>query len=138
MEEREREVLDYKTALGVSPIREWRSRIKDDDTRVAIDVRMARFRGGNFGDSRSLGGGTFENKINFGPGYRIYYGTDGNKIVVLCAGDKSAQDLDINRAKKYWDDYKKRETERKDAERRKGEAIGNAKLQGRPHKRSKE
>jgi putative addiction module killer protein len=85
VEGRELEVLYYKTALDVYPFREWRSRIVDDNTRAAIDARIARFRGGNFGYSRSLGGGVSESKIDFGPGYRIYYGVDGNKIVLLCA-----------------------------------------------------
>jgi putative addiction module killer protein len=132
MEGREREVLDYKTALGALPFKEWRGRISDDATRIAIDVRIARFRGGNFGNSRSLGGGLFENKIDFGPGYRIYYATDGNKILLLCAGDKSSQDIDLKRAEKYLEDYKKREKERKATEKKE-----NAKLQGRPPGRSK-
>jgi putative addiction module killer protein len=101
-------------------------------TRIAIDVRIARFRGGNFGNSRSLGGGLFENKIDFGPGYRIYYATDGNKILLLCAGDKSSQDIDLKRAEKYLEDYKKREKERKATQKKE-----NAKLQGRPLGRSK-
>jgi len=137
MEGREREVLYYRTAFDVQPFREWRSRITDDDTRTAIDARIARFRGGNFGHSRPLGDGAIENKIDFGPGYRIYYGTDDDKIILLCAGDKSTQGLDIKRAKKYWNDYKKREKERKDAERTKREALASAKLQGRPSKRPK-
>jgi putative addiction module killer protein len=135
MEGRELEVLYYKTALHSLPFREWRSRIVDDDTRAAIDARVARFRGGNFGYSRSVSGGVSEGKVDFGPGYRIYYGVDGNKIVLLCAGDKSTQAPDIKRAKRYWDDYKKREKERKDAERAR-KALENAKLQRRPPKRS--
>lgn len=136
LEGREREVLYYRTTLDVHPFREWRSRITDD-TRTAIDVRIARFRGGNFGNSKPLGGGVIENKIDFGPGYRIYYGTDGGKIILLCAGDKSTQALDIKRAKTYWNDYKKREKERRDAEGTKREVLGSAKLQGRPSKRPK-
>ncbi len=136
MEGREQEVLYYKTPLDVFPFREWRSRITEDATRTAIDVRLARFRGGNFGHSRSLGGGAFESKIDWGPGYRVYYGTEGDKIIVLCAGEKSTQDLDIKRARAYWNDYRKREKQRKDDERAK-KAIGNAKLQGRSTKRSR-
>jgi putative addiction module killer protein len=136
MEGRELEVLYYKTALDALPFREWRNRLEDDDVKAAIDARIARFRGGNFGNSRSLGGGITENKIDFGPGYRIYYGVDGNKIVLLCAGDKSTQTPDIERAKRHWDDYKKREKERKNVEGAK-EALEHARLQRRPRKRSK-
>jgi len=71
MEGRERSVLFYKTASNTLPFREWRNRVADDDTRAAIDARIARFRGGNFGDSRPIGGGVSESRIDFGPGYRI-------------------------------------------------------------------
>jgi putative addiction module killer protein len=133
---RELEVLYYRTELDVLPFRNWRSSIVDDHARAAVDARIARFRGGNFGSSRSLGGGVSESKIDFGPGYRIYYGVEGDKVVLLFAGDKSTQAADIKRAKRNWDDYKKREKKRKDAERAE-EALEHAKLQRRPHKRSK-
>jgi putative addiction module killer protein len=136
MEGRERSVLFYKTTTNTFPFREWRSRIADDDTRAAIDARIARFRGGNFGDSRPIGGGASENRIDFGPGYRIYYGVDGENVVLLCVGDKSTQAVDIQRAKGYWVDYKKRDKERKTAER-KTEFSKHDKLPGRSSKRSK-
>jgi putative addiction module killer protein len=135
MEVRERTVLFYKTASNVYPFREWRNRVADDDARAAIDARIARFRGGNFGDSRPIGGGASESRIDFGPGYRIYYGADGDNVVLLCAGDKSTQTADIPRAKKCWLDYKKREKERKTGERQ--ELLRDAILQGRPAKRPK-
>jgi putative addiction module killer protein len=56
--------------------------------------------------SRSVGEGVCESKIDLGPGYRIYYAIDGQMIVLLCGGDKSAQDEDIRRAKSFWEDYK--------------------------------
>jgi|KBSSwiStaDraftv2_1062776.scaffolds.fasta_scaffold1277079_2 putative addiction module killer protein len=118
MEGREREVLYYKTVGGRSPFREWRNRIADDDTRAAVDARIARLRGGNYGDSKPIGEGAAESRIHIGPGYRIYYGIDGENVVLLCAGDKSTQDRDIAMARKYWKDYKKREHDRKGAERR--------------------
>ena len=93
MDVREQQVLYYKTALDARPFREWRSKIADEDTLAAIDARIARFRNGNFGDSKPIGGGAAESRIHFGPGYRIYYGRDGNEVVVLlCGGDKSTQD----------------------------------------------
>lgn len=88
------------------------------------------------GGSDPVGEGVSENKIAFGPGYRIYYSTDGKKIVLLCAGDKSTQDADIRRAKEYWRDYKKREKGRKAVEKKAIEKE-NVKLQGRSPKRSK-
>ena len=135
MEGGEREVLYYKTVLGVLPFREWRSGITDDETRGIVDARIARLRGGNFGNSEPIGGGASESKIDFGPGYRIYYGIDGSKVVLLCAGDKSTQNADIRRAKGYWKDYKKRENERRATERKK-EALKNVGLQKRSSRRS--
>ena len=65
-------------------------------------------RGGNFSDSRPIGGGSSENRVHWGPGYRIYYGVDGYKIILLWGGDKSTQAADISKAKSFWEDYKKR------------------------------
>jgi putative addiction module killer protein len=132
VEGREREVLYYKTVAGRSPFRESRNRITDDDTRAAVDARIARLRGGNFGDSKPIGEGAAENRIHVGAGYRIYYGIDGEDVVLLCAGDKSTQDRDIAMAKDHWKDYKKR----KRTERAK-EALKNVRLQKRSSKRPK-
>lgn len=136
MEGKEREVLYYKTVLGTSPFRECRDRIANDDIRAAIDARIARLRGGNYGDSKPIGEGAAENRIHIGSGYRIYYGIDGENVVLLCAGDKSTQDRDIATAKDYWKDYKKRQRERKRTERGK-EALKNAGLQKRSSRRPK-
>ena len=131
MEGRERDVLYYKTVRGVCPFKEWRDRISDDDTRAAVDARIARFRGGNFGDSGPIGDGASENRIHSDPGHRIYYGVDGDSVVLLWAGD-----ADIIRARDYWKDYKKRESERKTVEREK-EALKNVGLQKRSFRRPK-
>jgi hypothetical protein len=93
-------------------------------------------RGGNFGDSKPIGEGAAENRIHVGAGYRIYYGIDGENVVLLCVGDKSTQDRDIATAKDYWKDYKKRERERKGAEHE-TEALKNVRLQKRSSKRPK-
>jgi putative addiction module killer protein len=108
MEARERNPLYYKTSSGRLPFREWRNGLRDRDTKAAIDARIARLRGGNFGDSRPIGGGASENSIDFGPGYRIYYGVNGDDIILLSAGDKSTQEADIKNAKAYWNDYYKK------------------------------
>jgi putative addiction module killer protein len=65
--------------------------------------------GGNTSNTKSLGGGVYELKIDFGPGYRVYYGYDGPTIVILLAGGtKKRQDKDIDTAKNKWADYKAR------------------------------
>jgi putative addiction module killer protein len=62
---------------------------------------------GNFGDTKSLGDGVYELRIDIGPGYRVYYGLDGKTVVLLLSGgDKSTQIKDIKQAKEYWNDYK--------------------------------
>ncbi len=65
-----------------------------------------RVRIGNLGNTRSLGEGVWELKIDFGSGYRVYFGEDGPKFVVLLVdGDKDSQERDISKAKEYWKDY---------------------------------
>ena len=105
-EGRELDVKYYETRAGLCPFRKWRQGIRDAKARQAVDARIARFRTGNLGVSRSVGEGVCESKIDLGPGYRIYYGIDGEMIVLLCGGDKSAQDKDIRRARSFWRDYK--------------------------------
>jgi len=109
MEAHDREVKYYQTINNRKPFKEWRDGISDLDTKAAVDARIARLRGGNFSDSDTIGGGASENRIDHGPGLRIYYGVVGTELVILlCGGDKSTQNADIQRAKAYWKDYKKR------------------------------
>ena len=98
----------YQDKHGREPFSQWLGSIKDNRTRARIDNRLERLRVGNFGDSRSLGSGLYELRLHFGPGYRIYYGKQGNRIVVLLVGgDKSSQARDIGRAQRYFEDYKR-------------------------------
>ena len=110
METTERSVKEYITADGRNHFRIWHSGVKDKKAQAKIDIRIARLRLGNFGDSKSLGQGVYELRIHFGPGYRIYYGLDGQKIVLLlCGGDKKTQEKDIKKAKTFWKTYKEGE-----------------------------
>lgn len=108
MEARERTVLYYQYPNGEQPFQLWRNGIGDKITKAAIDARITRLRAGNFSDSEPIGEGASESKIDHGPGYRIYYGVDGDYIIVIWGGDKSSQDSDIETAKELWKDYKKR------------------------------
>jgi putative addiction module killer protein len=79
---------------------EWLQALGDRQGRAKIIVRLDRLEQGNPGNSRSVGEGIFELKIDFGPGYRVYYVQRGEVlIVILCGGDKSTQSKDIQRAK---------------------------------------
>ena len=83
--------------------------MKDAKTRARIRVRINRIRLGNFGDCKSVGSGVSEFRIDYGPGYRVYFGRVGEKLVLLlCGGTKKNQEKDIKLAKGYWYDYKKR------------------------------
>lgn len=109
MQARERIVEYYRPHPGTpGPFGVWRDSIADIRLKAAVTARIARLQGGNFSDSKSIGGGALESRIDFGPGYRIYYGVEADKIILLCGGDKSAQDSDIETAKTRWSDYVKR------------------------------
>jgi putative addiction module killer protein len=78
----------------------WLGSLKDRQGRAKILARIDRLEDGNPGKTRSVGAGVVEMKIDFGPGYRVYYIQRGDvMILLLCGGDKSTQDKDIQRAK---------------------------------------
>src|ERR1700690_1599213 len=71
-----------------------------------VRARLNRIRLGNFGDCKPIGGGVEELRIDFGPGYRVYYGREGPVVgVLLGGGDKRTQTRDILTAQKYWREY---------------------------------
>jgi putative addiction module killer protein len=112
LEARERNVEYYIPAdAAVAPFGVWRGSLSDARVRAAISARTARLRGGNFSDSRSIGQGAFKNRIDFGPGLRVYYGVDGENIFLLLGGDKSTQSKDIVTAQVYWREYKRRKAD---------------------------
>jgi len=103
-----RELVEYETENGRCPFSEWLDGLKDIAARAIIRKRLNRIRMGNFGNTRSVGEGVFELKIDFGPGYRVYYGLDGDTLVVLlCGGDKGSQERDIRKANDYWQNYRR-------------------------------
>lgn len=64
---------------------------------------------GNFSNVKGLGGGVVEFRIHFGPGYRVYFGKDGDRLVILLGGGtKKRQQADIETARTYWQDYERR------------------------------
>ena len=104
-----REIQVYRSANGRQPFTEWLESIRDKSTQDRVQARVNRLKFGNFGDFESVGDGVFELRLNFGAGYRVYFGQIGSTVVLLlCGGDKSSQTRDIQRAKNYWLQYKER------------------------------
>ena len=101
----------YITTSGICPFDSWLSSLKDKRTKAIIATRLNRLIQGNFGSCKKLGA-IWELKINFGPGFRVYFGEEGKEIVILLTcGDKSTQSDDIEKAKACWRDYLEDENE---------------------------
>jgi putative addiction module killer protein len=105
----ERELRLYVTGNRKIPFSLWLNSLRDIRVRAVIRVRLNRIRLGNFGDCKSVGEGVKELRIDHGPGYRVYFGQVDQRIVLLlCGGDKSSQGRDIEKARAYWADYRRR------------------------------
>ena len=108
MEVSEKQVETYKCPDGSCPFDDWIDTLRDKRARAIINTRIGRVRLGNLGHCEPVGGGVLELKIDYGPGYRVYFGQVGTTLVILlCGGDKSSQSEDIKRAIEYWEDYTK-------------------------------
>ena len=100
-----REVRLYVTEDGRCPYKEWLAALRDIRAQARIGQRLDRLATGNPGDVKPLGEGLAELRIDYGPGYRVYFGQIGNVIIIiLCGGDKSTQKNDIKIAHEYWED----------------------------------
>ena len=98
-------VREYLTAEGESPYRIWLDTL-NPSVRARVQARVLRFEMGNLGDHKSVGGGVWEARLAFGPGYRIYFGRVGRSVVLLLVGgQKGSQAKDIERARGFWADY---------------------------------
>ena len=87
----------------------WIAELRDRQARARIRTRLSRLAPGNFGDCKALDGGVSELRVDWGPGYRVYFARIGAAILLLlCAGDKTTQSQDIERAKTYLQDYRTR------------------------------
>jgi len=100
-------IREYLTPQGNNPFRDW---LKSLDIRVQarIQARVLRFESGNLGDHKSVGGGVWEARLDFGPGYRLYFAKGGFSLILLLAGgDKASQSKDIRACQSFWADYRK-------------------------------
>ena len=100
-------VVEFETADGKSPFTKWLLKLPKAVS-VRIQARLYRFESGLLGDYKRLGQGLFEARIHFGSGYRVYFGIEGQELIVLLiGGDKGSQKQDIKKAKEYWQYWKK-------------------------------
>ena len=105
-----RQIELYVAPDGKSTFEDWLANLKDRQARARIRIRLERPRLGNFGDCKSVGSGVFELRVDYGPGYRVYFGRQGDALVILlCGGDKKSQVGDIKDANKFWEDYRVRQ-----------------------------
>ncbi len=102
---------EYLDDAGRSPFGRWFDDL-DATAAAKVTTALARMELGNFSRAKGVGAGVFESTIDFGPGYRIYFGKDGDTIVILLAGGtKKRQSHDIALAHERWTDYKRRKRE---------------------------
>jgi len=103
------EIRRYVSHRGRDVFGDWTSRLRDPRAKAKIATRVSRLATGNFGDCKPLGRGVYELRIDWGPGYRVYYAMIGAVcVLLLCAGAKRKQAVDIERARGYLKDYKER------------------------------
>jgi putative addiction module killer protein len=107
-----RDIDYYITEEGKAPFTEWLDAL-EVNVRGRVEVRLKKVEQGNFGDHHAEGSGVWALILDFGPGYRVYYGlTDKQKVVLLLTGGtKRRQNSDIAEAKRYWAEYKKSQKE---------------------------
>ena len=105
------EVLRYQAEDATEPVTEWLNNLRDRQAQARLRVRLRRLEVGTFGDCDPVGEGVFELREHVGAGYRVYFGRNGRQVVILlCGGDKKSQTADVRRAKRYWVDWKRRQS----------------------------
>jgi putative addiction module killer protein len=103
------EIRHYLTPEGRDLFSEWRQNLRDAKAKIVIDRRVNRIELGNFGDHKFCRDGVWELRIDFGPGYRVYYAiAEGQAILLLVGGDKRNQSADIDKACACWQDWQRR------------------------------
>ena len=106
-----KEIVAFRASDGQVPFEKWLDELNDQRAIARVLARLARVRLGNLGDCKPVGEGVSELRVDYGPGYRVYFGQKGQTLVVLlCGGNKRTQDRDILLAKQYWHEYKASES----------------------------
>ena len=105
MEAKPREIRIYEAEDGTKPFTDWIETLIGGDVYGIILNRLDRVEEGNLVDCGPVGKGVFELRIDLGPGYRVYFGQDGDLVVLLGGGTKKTQSRDITIAKDHWKNY---------------------------------
>src|SRR5712691_4792151 len=102
------EIREYLDDQGHSPYARWFNSLHAQAAAKVVTA-LSRIEQGNLSNTKGVGGGVFEYRIDFGPGYRVYCGKDGETVVILLGGGtKRRQQKDIEAARTLWQDYKRR------------------------------
>jgi len=101
-------IKEYIDSNDRNPFERWFNQLSAPAAAKVVTA-LVRMEQGNFSNAKSVGGGVLECRIDFGPGYRVYFGRDGDSIVILLGGGaKKRQQRDIESAKLLWKEYKQR------------------------------
>ena len=104
-------IVEFLAPDGQSPFADWFGTL-DSQAAAKVTVALARIEQGNLAQIKTVGAGVLEYRINWGPGYRIYFGRDGNELIILLAGGtKRRQQKDIEEDQGRWQNYKQRKRE---------------------------
>ena len=107
------EIRYYLSSGGLQPFVQWFAEL-EPVARAKVTRAMAQLGQANFSNVKSVGEGVFEFRIDFGPGYRVYFGRDGEALIILLTGrTKKRQQRDIDNSHTYWQDYKLRKPGRR-------------------------
>jgi putative addiction module killer protein len=105
-------IIEYLTLDGSSPFAEWFDRL-EPQAAAKVNVALIRMEMGNLSNVKSVGLGVLEYRIDWGPGYRIYFGREGDELVILLTGGtKQRQQRDITKATLRWQEYKNKKKEK--------------------------
>jgi putative addiction module killer protein len=105
------QIRQYVDRLGRNPFERWFDKL-DDGTQARVTVSLDRLERGNLSAAKGVGAGVLELRLDFGPGYRVYFGKDGERLVILLGGgSKKRQQADIATAQALWQEYKERKRE---------------------------
>ncbi len=101
-------IREYVDPDGRSPYARWFNRL-DAQAAAKVTTALVRMEQGNLSNAKGVGAGVFEHRIDFGPGYRVYFGKDGDALIILLGGGtKKRQQRDIETAQDFWQEYRRR------------------------------